>query len=75
MRRWGLVFATSLSLLLTGLVTAHSSGRSTRGPRSGLGRTLESHMRAKTSGVFSTSAAWRWHQCQPNHWRACVLQR
>jgi hypothetical protein len=23
---------------------------------------------------FATDTAWRWRQCQPRHWRYCMLQ-
>jgi hypothetical protein len=29
----------------------------------------------QTHDPLASEAAWRWRQCQPAHWRACVLQR
>jgi hypothetical protein len=75
MKRWGLILATCLSLLLSGFVLAHPGWLQARPHRTTLARSLEIGARASASDKLASEAGWRWRQCQPNHWRACMLQR
>ena len=64
MKRRSLFVVTSFTLLLTGVVLAHtaSSRRSV---------TVGS---VQPSRLFTGEAAIRYRQGQPTHWRACLLQ-
>jgi hypothetical protein len=62
MKQCGLLIVTVLTLLLTGFVLSHAAGRSE----------TPSAPRSRTG--FCGETALRYRQCQPTHWRACLLQ-
>jgi hypothetical protein len=64
MKRRGLLVVTLLTLLLTGVVLASAAS-----PRS-----LDSSGILRSRNPFDGETAIRYRQCQPTHWRACLLQ-
>jgi hypothetical protein len=73
MKRPGLIVVTLFTLLLTGFLLPPCSWFSPRSLRASP-RASEPLAHARVQDPFATQAAWRWRQCQPNHWRACMLQ-
>ena len=64
MKRRSLLVVTTFTLLLTGVVLV----------RAGSFRSAEPGDPARTHRAFMGEAAIRYRQCQPTHWRACLLQ-
>jgi hypothetical protein len=75
MQRRGLILTTALSLCLTGLVVPHSAWLRARAPRVLSARSQVLSGQAGAREPVISQAEWRWRTCQPNHWRACLLQR
>jgi hypothetical protein len=80
MKRPGLFLATFGFLLLTG-ITLFQAGWLTPAaaghlPSSRHAALLPAAPIAEVKGPdpFTSDAAWRWRECQPQHWRACLLQ-
>jgi hypothetical protein len=80
MKRSGLLIATLACLLVTG-IALYQAGWLTPGaagyPRSARhAALLPAAPIAEVNGSdpLARDAAWRWRQCQPLHWRACLLQ-
>jgi hypothetical protein len=80
MKRPGLFLATFAFLLLTGFtlyqagwLTPAAAGHLASSHRSAL---LPAAPIAEVKGPdpFASDAALRWRECQPVHWRACLLQ-
>ena len=74
MKRCGLILATLLSLLLTGFTTTRMGWLGSRPGRSSLSRHVPSARPTKDDDSLSGEVALRHRQCQPSHWRACLLQ-
>ena len=61
MRRFGMLALALLALPVT-VLAVHEAGRS--------------HLATPTSrDDHLSAAAWHWRECQPHHWRDCLLQR
>lgn len=60
MKRYGLLLTTAGMVLLTGWVL-HAAGWFTQARST------------KTADPLASPAGWRYRQCQPHHWRYCVL--
>lgn len=73
MRRRYWYFATLVTLLFTGYILPMSN-RSTA-PRSVVHRPGEVRGPIKDQDPLASEAAARWRNCQPHHWRACLLRR
>jgi len=75
MNRSAWVFATVLTVVLTGFVLAQVRWAvAGRGPRFGT-RRVELHGHAHAADPWNSDAAARWRHGLPTHWRACMLQR
>ncbi len=74
MKRPGLPLATLLTLLLTGLVLAQAGWLGNRSCHAASRRRAELSSQARANDPFTSQAALRYRQCQPSHWRACLLQ-
>jgi hypothetical protein len=74
MKRPGLLFATLLTLLLTGSVLARAGWLSSRSSRAEARAPEEAPGHVRSHSAPSSEAVWRWHDAQPNHWRAYLLQ-
>jgi hypothetical protein len=70
MKRSGLLFVTVLAFLLTGFTLPYTGWLHARTTRH-----VEARSHAKNRDPLSSDTGWRWRQCQPAHWRACLLQR
>jgi hypothetical protein len=66
MKRWSLLIATAATVLTTGLVL-HSCGR--------FGRRAHPGVRPAPRHTLPSAVALRQAQCQPLHWRDCMLAR
>jgi hypothetical protein len=69
MRRRGLILTTLGAVLLTGFVYLRSAWPS--------GSEHQDTIRvvpADSSGDLNSEAGWRYRQCQPRHWRYCMIQ-
>jgi len=64
MKRRGLLVVTVLTLLLTAVVLASAASP----------RRLDSTGALRSANSFDGETAVRYRQCQPTHWRACLLQ-
>jgi hypothetical protein len=73
MKRCGLILATLLSLLLTGFTTTRVGWLGSRPGRPSAPRHA-STTQPKDDEPLSGEAALRYRQCQPTHWRACLIQ-
>jgi hypothetical protein len=73
MRRHSLLFVTLFTLLVTGTILPHSAWLNARSSHSPV-RDAELHSHVRGHDPLSSQAALRWRQCQPTHWRACLLQ-
>jgi hypothetical protein len=73
MKLRGLILVTLLTLVVTGLTLSQARWFAAPTGRA-LFRRPVSHRHAEARDPFDTAAAWRWRQCQPTHWRACLLQ-
>jgi hypothetical protein len=62
MRQSGLVIVTVLTVLLTGVVLSRAAGRS------------ENPSSWRPRAGWSGETILRFRQCQPTHWRDCLLQ-
>ena len=69
---WMLV--TILTLCLTGLVLTWAGWLHAESPKAISSRRSDSAAHVKSHESLTSDAAWRWRRCQPNHWRACLLQ-
>jgi hypothetical protein len=65
MKRHGLLVAALLVVPLTGW-TLYRAGWYTPAAAPPAPRTHDERL---------SEAAWHWRECQPNHWRDCLLQR
>jgi hypothetical protein len=65
MKRPGLLVAALLVLPLAGVALYRAGWCSPPGPPP----------TPPTRDERLSEAAWRWRDCQPNHWRDCLLQR
>ena len=79
MKRPGLLIATLGVLLLTGLTLYHAGWLTPAAAghlSSRHAALLPAAPVAEVQGPdpLASDAAWRWRQCQPLHWRACLLQ-
>lgn len=68
MNRFGLILAAFSSLVLTGTVLPRTGWMSFRA-------SANAETQAHTPDPMASEAVWRWRHCEPNHWRACLLQR
>lgn len=74
MKVLGLFFATTLSVLMSGVVV-HKAGWLSA-PREAVSRRcVEIGSRAPSDDASYREAAARWRRCQPHHWRYCLLNR
>lgn len=64
MKRRGLLVVTVLTLLITGVVLASAASP----------RRLDSAGAVRSRNPLDGGTAIRFRQCQPTHWRACLLQ-
>jgi hypothetical protein len=74
MKRHSLLFVTLFTLLLTGGVLPHTGWLTSRSAHASPSHGAETHGHARSRDPLASDAAWRWRQCQPTHWRACLLQ-
>jgi len=72
MKRIVWVVTTICTLICTGFVLANSCWFQ---PRSAPAHSWQPSSRTEANDSLSSEAVWRWRQCQPTHWRACILQR
>ncbi len=72
MTRRSLLPATLASVLLTGVVLTYTGWLSPRSCQAASPHRTDAH--ARVGDPFTTSTAWRWRNCQPTHWRSCLLQ-
>jgi hypothetical protein len=71
MKHFVWVLTTLSTMACTGLVLANSCWFQD-GPAPTPSGKSAAH--AKADDSLAPDAVWRWRQCQPTHWRACVLQ-
>jgi hypothetical protein len=74
MKRRSLLLATLLSLVLTSIVLARTGWSFSRTGRPVPPRRTEPDT-IRVHESISAEAALRYRQCQPTHWRTCLLQR
>ncbi len=75
MKRFVWIFTTLCTLVCTGYVLANSCWFQGRSGPAHYSPSSQVHDRARADDSLSSEAVWRWRQCQPTHWRACILQR
>jgi hypothetical protein len=73
MRRYGMLIATAFPLLLTGWTLNHAGWRGGAARPAGVDRPTA--CAAEEGDPLTTANGLRWRDCQPRHWRACVLAR
>ena len=74
MKRRGWILISLLTLLLTAFVLAQAGRLSARCSHC-TPRNVELRSHAQAVDPFMTDAAFRWRNCEPHHWRACLLQQ
>ena len=72
MKRSRLLLITLFTLLLTGMILARAGWL---GVRANLSPHRGAHSSAQHLKSLSSEAVWRWRNAEPQHWRACLLQR
>jgi hypothetical protein len=70
----GLIMVTLFTLLLTWLILPITGKGYSRSPRTRCSREAEMTKHDRNKGPLGSAAGLRYQQCQPNHWRACLLQ-
>ena len=74
MPRRSLLHVTWMTVVLTGVVLPHTRWSLTRSGRLHSSGAAASHCAFRSRDPLASDAAWRWRQCQPTHWRSCLLQ-
>ncbi len=75
MKGLSLFFATSLTVVLTGVVLCKSGWLSSPRAAAVGRRCVEIGAQAPIQDASYREAAARWRRGQPAHWRMCLLQR
>jgi hypothetical protein len=72
MNRWSLLLATTVCLVFTGWLTDYSNRLPSHSLHASPRRVGE--VEGTVHSFLATEAGWRWRNCEPKHWRACLLQ-
>ena len=74
MKRYGWLVVALLALPLTALALPRAGRSNPEVERPAVPSTIRLD-EARSRDQRLSEAAWRWRNCQPHHWRDCLLQR